>query len=285
MKSVAANARALLACATLLAAASLPVRAEIDPADPPNAVGKALAPNQTFDETNCTHVEACPIGYLVNGEADAGGGYVWQTDYFMAEVDLVYIATNEFDRCRVVDRIRVPMGNPSENAYDGRYLYHYNYGTGLIYKIDPDTHQIVAQCDAPGDDHAEGLAWDGEALWKGDSEHLFRFTPPPDCKLLARIPNPPLDSADGLGFCGGRLIMLGYSGRLYQIDPSDGTIVHECMVFEGVNGNGLDTDGLSQVLADFHGGGRDHFDRVGFDCSGAVPTRSTSWGATKIRYR
>jgi len=257
-----------------------PAMAEVDPADPPDAVGSALAPDRTLAVTDCTHAQTCPIGYFVNGEADAGHGFVWQTDFFLAEVDLVDVA-----RCRVVDRIRVPMGAPSENAFDGRYLYHYNYHTGLIYKIDPDTHQIVAQCDAPGDDRAEGLAWDGEALWKGDSQNLLRFTPPPDCKLLARISNPPLDSADGLGYCAGYLIMLGYSGRLYRIDPRDGTVVNACMIETGVNGNGLDTDGVSQVFADFHSSGTDHLDHLGFDCSMPVPTHGTSWGATKIRYR
>lgn len=264
----------------MLSVLTRPALAEVDPADPPNAVGADLARTRSVTATDCPHAQTCPIGYLVNGEADAGHGFVWQTDFFIAEVDLVDVS-----RCRVVDRIRVPMGSPSENAYDGRYLYHYNYATGLIYKIDPDTHQILAQCDAPGDDHAEGLAWDGQALWKGDSGNLFRFTPPPECKLLGRVANPPNDSADGLGFCGRYLIMLGYSGTLYQIDPQDGTIVNSCVVETGVMGNGLDTDGVSQVFADFHGGGIDHLDHVSFDCSLPVPTQRTSWGATKIRYR
>ncbi len=194
---------------------------------------------------------------VINGEAYAGSGLLWQTDFDSQTIRLI-----DTSDCGVVQTCSVPSGAPSENAFDGQYVYHYNFGTGLLYKIDPSDCTIPAQCNPPGDDLAEGLTFDGEFFWKGDSTTLFKISGPPSCSIISSCPNPAGDSADGLGVCGNFLIMLGYSGTLYQIDRGTCEVVSSCALNAGSDGNGLTTDGVSSPFVDQPG----FIDVVNVDC-------------------
>ena len=252
---------------TLCAVWALPSMAS----DPEGAIGTA-----TGGDTDCDRIGLCNpgTGGTLNGEAYAGNGLMWTTDFSSAS--LLLVDTN--DDCAIVSTCPAPGGaSPSENAFDGTYLYHYDFGTGLLYMIDPATCQVLYTCDPPGDDMAEGLTYNDGLLWKGDSSTLYAFTPPPDCQIVGQCPNPSGDSADGLAFCDTYLVMLGYSGELYQIDPTTCEIIDQCTLNAGAEGNGITSDQVQTLWADGSGA----IDVVAVDCSQPFPVEETTWGGLK----
>jgi len=83
--------------------------AEQDPADPVGAVG-AVADQFAA----CARIQVCPTGVFANGEAWAGGGKLWQTDFFASAIRLLNLNT-----CQYEASCPVAAGSPSENAFDG----------------------------------------------------------------------------------------------------------------------------------------------------------------------
>ncbi|MHC4504107.1 MAG: hypothetical protein ACYTFI_12435 [Planctomycetota bacterium] len=210
-------------------------------ADPPtDPVRGSASFGQALPE--CERIAICQgTPGVANGQAFTSDGLIWQTDFSNARINLV----DSNNDCAVVAQCPVPGGAPSENAFDGTFVHHYNFSTGLLYQIDPQDCQIVATCDPPGDDLAEGLTWDGEALWKGDSSTLYRIsTPAQGCQVLGSCPNPAGTAADGLATCGDLNVMLGYDGTLYQIDPATCEAVGACSLNDGSAGDGITSDNL-----------------------------------------
>ena len=264
---------------TALAAvsATAPVFAS-DPSDPQNAIGLGGSPAAT-----CARVNLCTGGAISNGEAYAGPGLLWRTNFLNNTLELVDLANG----CAVIKSCPAPgASSPSELTFLNGVLYHYDFGTGLIYAIDPTTCQVLASCDPPGDDLAEGLTNDGQALWRSDSVELIKFTPPsaagPGCQVLARCPLPPGDSADGLTMCQGNLIMLGYSGTVYSIDPNTCTVTGSCDLNAGASGNGVTSNRINTIYADDVSGDLDQID-VG--CHIPLPAKASTWGGVKAIYR
>jgi hypothetical protein len=213
-----------------------------DPADPIGAIGVP----ETGLGVNCVRVPLCPNAALINGEAYAGNNRLWQTDFNADVIKLVDVSNN----CTVLQTCPAPGGlSPSENTLLGSTLYHYDFGTGLMYGINTANCAVVSTCNPPGDDFAEGLTNDGTFLWRGDSTTLYKFDPA-NCQVVATCPNPPGDSADGLSMCGQFLLMLGYSGRVYQIDPTTCRVVSSCILNQGAAGNGIASDRISRLFAD-----------------------------------
>jgi hypothetical protein len=199
--------------------ALFPVQTQ-DPMDPVGAIGAPALE----EGIGCNRIGICPTVANSNGEAWAGNGQVWVTDFNAQQLRLVDTANG----CSVIRSCPAPGGgSPSENSLIGNTLYHYDFALGIVFRIDATTCQLQGFCNPPGDDLAEGLTNDGQALWKGDSQALYKFDPL-TCQVLQVCPNPPGDSADGLTMCGKYLVMLGYSGRVYQIEPNTCTIVASC---------------------------------------------------------
>lgn len=240
----------------LLAVSSIALPAPFthDPMDPVGAVG---VPD--FEEgLACSRIGICASVASSNGEAWAGNGLVWVTDFNAQQLRLVDTANN----CAIVRSCAAPGGGfPSENTLIGNTLYHYDFGAGRIYRIDATTCALLGFCNAPGNDLAEGLTNDGRYLWKGDSQNLYKFDPL-TCQVVQTCPNPPGDSADGLSMCGEYLVMLGYSGRVYQIDPNTCTVVSSCALSAGADGNGLTSDRVDKLYVDRP----NSVDRVDFAC-------------------
>ena len=263
--------------AVFAASATAPVAAS-DPSDPQNAIGLVGSPAAV-----CARVNVCTAGGLANGEAFAGPGLLWRTNFTANTLELVDLA----NACAVIKSCPAPGAvSPSELTLLNGILYHYDFGTGLIYAIDPNTCQVLASCDPPGNDLAEGLTNDGEALWRSDSVELIKFTPPSasgsGCQVLARCPLPPGDSADGLTMCQGNLIMLGYSGTVYSIDPNTCAVTGSCALNAGASGNGLTSNRINAIFADDDSGALDQID-VG--CRIPLPARTSTWGDVKAIYR
>lgn len=232
-----------------------PSRINQDPMDPIGAVGST-----TFEEAvGCNRIGICPTVANSNGEAWAGNGQVWVTDFGAQRLRLI----DTTNGCAVIRSCVAPGGGqPSENTLIGNTLYHYDFGAGLLFRIDATTCSLLGFCDPPGDDLAEGLTTDGQALWKGDSQALYKFDPQ-TCQVLQVCPNPPGDSADGLTMCGNYLVMLGYSGRVYQIDPVTCTIVASCALNQGAAGNGITSDRIDKLFVDQPA----NLDRVDLSCN------------------
>jgi hypothetical protein len=68
------------------------------------------------------------------------------------------------------------LGNPSGFAWDGAYLWHSDFGTDMIYKIDPVTATAVRSFPAPHGLIID-LAWDGQYLYgaAGSGDMIIKF--------------------------------------------------------------------------------------------------------------
>lgn len=271
------NLASILAMVCVL---SLPlvVHASTLPDDPVGAPGTSsvVFPNAV----NCARVNVCAGAALYNGEAFVSPGLIWRTNFSANLLELY-----DVNVCQVVRTCPAPGAiAPSELTVFNGILYHYDYGTGLLYGIDPNTCQVVSVCNPPGDDFGEGLTNDGTALWKGDSANLYRFIPAPaGCQVLGVCPNPAGDAADGLSFCGEHLLMLGYSGNLYEIDPGTCSVLGLCPLNSGAQGNGITSDRTAILYVDDVN--TNQLDRVDVGCRIPTPTLQRSWGSLKSTYR
>lgn len=244
--------------------------------DPPSAIGL----DHRRDQTNiaCARVNICSSLPVINGEAWAGNNQVWQTDFFDRVITLRDVIT-----CQVVKRCVVPnLISPSElTVWQGK-LVLYDFITGLLYFIDPDSCNVLWTCDAPGDNSAEGLTSDGVYLYKASSDGVYKFTSTPNgCVVVSVCPNPPGDSFDGLTMCHGNLVGLGYSGTLYLMNPNCG-IIGSCPLNAGARGNGLASDGIGRVFVDDISALT--LDDVDVGCQIPLPVEPTSWSGIKARY-
>jgi len=248
-----------------------------DGSDPIGAVGQV---NNGATE-DCDRVSVCSSAETANGEAWTPDGYIWQTDFGGGALNLIDVDSG----CNILQSCPAPGGSsPSENAFNGDYLYHYDFGTGLMYEIDPASCQVLSSGNPPGDDSAEGLTYDYSSglFWKGDSQMLHGFTYDSGViNVVTTCPNPAGDSADGLAVCGNYLLMLGYSGTLYQIDLDTCEEVSNCQLNAGAAGNGITSNLISTLWGD-QPGAIDILDR---DCDQPVPTQDASWGGLKSLFR
>lgn len=280
MRNIAIHSRGLFMLA-VLGLFYLPgvAGAGLYPSDPDGAPGTKV--QRPPGVVACNRVSVCAGGSLYNGQAFAGPGRIWRTNFFGRTLEFY-----DTDNCAVLTSCPAPGGvSPSELTLFSGVLYHYDFGTGLLYGIDPNTCLVVYVCDPPGDDLAEGLTHDGTALWKGDSHNLYRFLPTASggCQVLSVCPNPAGDAADGLSFCGDNLIMLGYSGTLYEIDPATCVTVGLCPLNEGASGDGITSDRSALLFVD--NSSTNQLDRLDVGCDIPVPTLRKSWGHVKSVYR
>jgi hypothetical protein len=253
--------------------------ASANPTDPVGAPGTAAT--RLPNAVSCNRINVCVGNQAYNGEAFVAPGLIWRTNFFAYTLELY-----DVNACQVIRSCPAPGGNaPSELTLLNGILYHYDFGTGLLYGIDPNTCQVVSVCNPPGDDLGEGLTNDGTALWKGDGSNLYRFLPGPvaGCQVLSVCPNPAGDAADGLSFCGEHLIMLGYSGNLYEIDPVSCAVLGLCPLNLGAQGNGITSDRTAILYVDDIA--TNLLDRVDVGCSIPTPTLRQSWGLVKSTYR
>jgi len=72
----------------------------------------------------------------------------------------------------------IPPGpQPSGLTFDGSYLWSSDNYFDKIFKIDPDTYELIDEIDAPGGDFPNGLAFDGQYLWlaNNDRDSLYQI--------------------------------------------------------------------------------------------------------------
>ena len=145
------------------------------------------------------------------------------------------------ERFRVEQEIPSPGGAPEGLAYDGRHLWVSDPAESRIYKIDPETSQVVLTIPFDGD--VAGTAWDGSHLWQVDnrSKTVSQIDPESGSIVVALACDPGPGRLAGLCFDGEDL-WLAVTGteQLRRIRAKDGAIVKVHAVKKDIGGVGYD---------------------------------------------
>lgn len=152
-----------------------------------------------------------------------------------------------------------PEDFPTGLTSDGEYLWVCDYGSEMIYKVNPDDGSVIASFSTPDNDPV-GLAWDGEYLWHvdggrawdlGQEAVIFIYKIDPqngDATKMFEAPGGFV--AEDLAWGDGYLWYVdGESGEgdwgtttIYKIDVSNGDVVKEFSA-PGSEPSGLTWDG------------------------------------------
>lgn len=121
--------------------------------------------------------------------------------------------------------IQAPGPCPTGLAFDGTHLWLAEDSTDRIYKIDPETGNVISSFGTPGH-HPEGLAWDGRYLWHIDSgEKLVYRLDPATGAALAVLESNSSNPRD-LAWDGECLWIVDFrSDTLLKVSPVDGMMV------------------------------------------------------------
>ena len=133
----------------------------------------------------------------------------------------------------VVLQFPAPGPSPSGLAWDGQHLWLADESTDTVYKLDPANGKVLASFKAPGTE-PRGLVWDGQHLWNLDNgtRQLYKLDRAKGA-VLATLKAPVLRTQgrtpelSGLAWDGKCLwtgIVAGWSSRMNQVDPTDGSV-------------------------------------------------------------
>lgn len=123
--------------------------------------------------------------------------------------------------------IKAPGPDPTGLTWDGAYLWNADAEEAKIYKLDPNTGQVVASFDSPGL-WPEGLAWDGRYLWNADADELLICKLDPSSGKAASCFGIPGVDPTGLAWDGTYLwnADLGEEEpKIYKLNPATGRVV------------------------------------------------------------
>ncbi|MEA3476053.1 MAG: FlgD immunoglobulin-like domain containing protein [Candidatus Cloacimonadota bacterium] len=143
----------------------------------------------------------------------------------------------------IITPVSIPLGHLYGLDYHDSYLWVGDDSGGLIYQVDPADGSVISSFQgAPESNH--GLAWDGTYFWvAGDYQadgNIYKMTQ--DGTVIATIPNPGGDYSGGLSWHNGYLWVSVYypntQPNIYEIDPSDGSIV-DSLSTVGIQPQGL----------------------------------------------
>jgi streptogramin lyase len=171
----------------------------------------------------------------------------------LAAVMLPHAALSSDDALQPGDillQFQSPGSSPCDLAWDGTHLWLADDGTGMIYKLDPADGGVLASFTAPGLE-PRGLVWDGKQLWHTDNAArkfytLDRSTGATQTSMDVKVAQTSqrLPELGGLTWDGHHLwqgMVNGWSSRMNQVDPRDGSITRS--VFTMGYPRALATDG------------------------------------------
>ena len=159
----------------------------------------------------------------------------------------------------IVKKFNSPEDFPTGLTSDGTYLWVCDFGSELIYKVDPDDGSVMDSFSTPDTDPV-GLAWDGEYLWHvdggrawtlGEEAEIFIYKINPLSGVATKMFKAPGGFvAEDLAWGDGHLWYVdGESGpddygttTIYKIDVSNGDVVKEFRA-PGNEPSGLTWDG------------------------------------------
>jgi hypothetical protein len=119
-------------------------------------------------------------------------------------------------------------------AWDGSHIWCGDWDSHRIYKINPETGEVVASFDFPGGLEAGpgGLAWDGDYLWCGDrpADIIYKINPHTGA-VIRTIDFPGYGGPAGLAWDGSYLWCGDANGNwIYKINPMTGELIKSFQV-------------------------------------------------------
>jgi subtilisin family serine protease len=141
---------------------------------------------------------------------------------------------------------------PAGIAFDGTYLWHSDFGTGYIYRLDRSDLHVVSSFPSPRPWPAD-LAWDGKYLWAAilQTGPIIRINPKTGAEE-GYIPAPGKNPRPfGLTYANGYLYV-GDDGTntIYKVSPRTGAVVNSWPA-PGTYPAGLAFDGRYLWVSDF----------------------------------
>ena len=89
------------------------------------------------------------------------GSFVMSNLFYQLDI------TNDPASAVVMRSFATPGAFPGGLAWDGRTLWHNDFGTELFYQIDPRDGTIIRSASSPGF-NVRGMTHDGRTLWMSD---------------------------------------------------------------------------------------------------------------------
>lgn len=142
-----------------------------------------------------------------------------------------------------------PGPEPECVTWDGKALWLADNNTKEIYKLDPEDGSVITSFRLTVEE-AKALAWDGSHLWVLDNKtKMICKLDPSNGNIVTKIEAPaPVGegpwSLEGLTWDGKYLWVAyyaGFSSKINQVDPGDGTIIQS--FFSDSYPRGLASDG------------------------------------------
>ncbi len=146
----------------------------------------------------------------------------------------------------VLAGIPAPANAPGGAAWVGGELYQGDYGSGLVYRLDPASGRVLGTFATA---YGDGLAFDGTDLWGSSAvtDEIVRMSPA-DGAVLVTFPAPGTGPL-GLAFDGTSLWNVDWeTATLYRLDPADGSVL-DSFAAPDPRPAGLGWDGESLWLA------------------------------------
>ncbi|MEM9553564.1 MAG: glutaminyl-peptide cyclotransferase [Acidobacteriota bacterium] len=128
---------------------------------------------------------------------------------------------------RVERRSLTSPGEITGLSYDGEVLWTTLEGEGLLYRLDPETGDVLGRQEIPWT-ATGGSAWDGEYLWQmaWEADTIYKLEMP-EGRVVDSIPTPGEGSCAGLTFDGTHLWVANWDDYLiFKVDQrSNGEVL------------------------------------------------------------
>ncbi|MDI6780368.1 MAG: transglutaminase domain-containing protein [Bacteroidota bacterium] len=125
----------------------------------------------------------------------------------------------------VLKVIKTPGPLPTGLTYDGKNLWLADAYTDKIYKINPETREVISSFDSPGY-HPEGLTWDGKYLWHIDAGEKLMYQIDPSTGKALKILESNSSNPRDLAWDGKYIWIVDFkSDQLLKVSPEDGMMV------------------------------------------------------------
>lgn len=143
----------------------------------------------------------------------------------------------------VLDFFPSPGNYPSGLAWDGEFLWNADIGTNQIYKIDPQTGQVIYSLPGPENGAINGLAWVGQFLWCSDNGNDQICQINVEDSAITKTIALGTDNPRGLAWDGEFLWCVDSKAkRIYKLNPETG-VYADTLISPGGNNRGLAWDG------------------------------------------
>jgi len=144
---------------------------------------------------------------------------------------------------QVISSFPSPGNKPTGLTWDGNHLWNADTETNKIYKIDPQTGEVVFSIPGPAGATINGLAWDGSYLWCSDNENDRLYQINPGDSSITYIIYLQSTSPRGVAFDGNYLWYQDSGGKsIFKIDPATDSCI-DTLISPGGYNRGLTWDG------------------------------------------